>query len=102
MVCECPKDENGKYVTDLDLIIIEDYFDLEDQRDEEGNLLPEKRKRYMGKRAVINKAAQPKEKRFDKEIRDAKAQVDSLKQIDWDTAKIADVRKAIKFLLGVE
>ena len=106
VVCECPKDDEGKYVYNLDFIEIEDVY--VNFPDENGEIT---RVKSGGKIAKVSdmeacKAHKPQRlKEIEAQIKinkQKKTAMEELKVINWDTAKIADVRKAIKFLLGVE
>ena len=94
-ICDCPKDDEGNIVDDLSCLEIVDKFE-----DVRGNQV------FVGREAIINsdQYALVKTKRNEAKtkVKQIKDQRQQLVETDWDTAKIADVRKAIKFLLGVE
>ena len=104
VVCECPKDENGNYISDLELINIVDDIELIEIID------PETKEKISkefnkGKKAVINLEKvnekklllEEKENKRKQDLNKKQEAIDNLKDIEWDKAKIADVRKAIKF-----
>ena len=90
-VCDCPVDEDGQVVDDLDIIELEDVVE---------------KSVVVGKKAIINKKKEAKKKAKKesdrKKVIDKELKVQQLREIDWDRAKISDIRKAIKLLLGLE
>ena len=107
-VCDCPIDENGNFIEDISCIELVNNYLIDSEGklllDSKGNMIISGKKAVVDNKKLKQLKKQEKDKRIRRQLKVQKKQdeIDQLKDVNWDRAKISDIRKAIKLLLGVE